>query len=453
MSVRHITFLFLAVAIGSATSIHALQEAAVQAHRLTLQEAIDKGLQANLNVLLSASNVDEAQGTRLRRLSAALLPRVGAQTYANLQNRNLRAFGFSLPGMPDVVGPFSNYDIRLYAQQNIVDRQSIHALRASDRNVDAGKLDLRDVRDLVVRAVAAIYLSAESASARSDAAQSRVSTSNVLLQLARDKHDAGTATGVDVLRAQVQLANDRQALLIAQNNYKQTLLELERMIGMTPGVPVELAETLQFHSLPDQQLDQLMSLALAKRADYRSLAAQRASLLEQQKANRARSYPKLSVNGNFGGLGRSVGSIQATGLLQGQVDFTLFDKDREGEAQELAGRLKSMDDRIADMRRGIEQDVREALLDLQSAAEQVDVAHQGKKLAERELEMAQDRFQQGTANNVEVVTAQDALARAQENYISALTSHMDATYALARALGDTESNVRLFAEDHSAIQH
>jgi outer membrane protein TolC len=58
--------------------------------------------------------------------------------------------------------------------------------------------------------------------------------------------------------------------------------------------------------------------------------------------------------------------------------------------------------------------------------------------------MAQDRFTAGTANNVEVVTAQDELARAQQNYILAVSSHVDAKYGLARALGDTEKNILRF---------
>jgi outer membrane protein TolC len=88
-------------------------------YRLTLQDAIQKALQANLSVLVAGTRVEEAEGTRMRRLSAALLPRVNAQAYANYQNRDLRAFGLSFPGIPKVVGPFSNYDFRVYAQQNV----------------------------------------------------------------------------------------------------------------------------------------------------------------------------------------------------------------------------------------------------------------------------------------------------------------------------------------------
>jgi outer membrane protein TolC len=189
--------------------------------------------------------------------------------------------------------------------------------------------------------------------------------------------------------------------------------------------------------------------ALQARADYLSLDRQRQGLVEQQRANRARLYPKLSINGNFGAIGRSIGSVQPTGLIQGQIDFTVFDRDRDGEAQELASRVKRIDDQISDLRRGIEEDISEALLNLDSAAQQVAVATEGQDLAQRELQLSQDRFQAGSTNNVEVVTAQDELARAQENYILAVSSHVDAKFALARAMGNTEKNILQYSGNSS----
>jgi outer membrane protein TolC len=415
-------------------------------YRLTLQDAIQKALQANLSVLSAGTRVEEAEGTRMRRLSAALLPRVSAQAYANYQNHDLQAQGLSFAGLPipKMVGPLSNYDFRVYAQQNVIDLASYRGFKASERALDAGKMDYRDARDLIVRAIAALYLNSQSAAARADAAQSRVTDSSALYKLAKDKHDAGAATGVDVLRAQVQLDNDRQALLIARNQLKRSLLELARNLGMSPATPLELAEPLNYRDLRQPQIEALAPAALLARADYLSLSSQRAGLVEQQRASRARYYPKLSINGNFGEIGRSIGSVQSTGLVQGQIDFTLFDRDRNGEAKELASRVKRIDDQIADLRRGIEEDIGDALLNLDSATEQVAVAREGQELARRELQLAQDRFQSGTANNVEVITAQDELARAEENYILAVSSHVDAKFALARALGDTETNIVKF---------
>jgi outer membrane protein TolC len=244
-----------------------------------------------------------------------------------------------------------------------------------------------------------------------------------------------------VLRAEVQLANDKQALLIANNQYKQSLLSLARNLGMDPGTRMELAEPLVYQPISQSESDTLVPSALAARADYLSLSAQRQELIEQQRANHARFYPKLSINGNFGGIGRSIGGVEATGLIQGQIDFTVFDHDREGESAVLASRVARIDDQIADLHRGIDENIREALLNLDSAAQQVTVAEEGQTLARRELQLAQDRFESGATNNVEVVTAQDELARAEDNYILAVSSHVDAKFALARAQGNTEKNI------------
>jgi len=409
-------------------------------YRLSLREAIDKGLQANLSVLVADTRVQELEGTRVRRL-ANLLPKVRAQSYANLQNRNLRAFGISFPGVPEVVGPFSNYDFRIYADQSIVDLQSYRNWKAAEVLAESGKLDYQNARDLVIRSIASLYLSGQAAAARAEAAQSRVTASDALYRLAKDRHDSGVATGVDVLRAQVELANDKQVLLAAQNQYKQTLLSLARNIGMTPGTALELAEPLAFQPLSRPQIESSISSALLSRPDYLSLAMQRRSLAEQERANHARNYPRLGVSGNYGGLGRSIGSVQGTGVIQGTIDFTIFDRDRGGEAQEIAARLHRIDDQIADLRRGIDQDIREALLNLESTEEQVQVAKEGQNLAQRELTLAQDRFESGVTNNVEVVTAQDSLARAQENYILAVSSHADARFSLSRAMGGTEQSI------------
>src|ERR1019366_7275572 len=105
------------------------------------------------------------------------------------------------------------------------------------------------------------------------------------------------------------------------------------------------------------QAESLVPSALLTRPDYLPLAIRRQGLVEQQGSSHARYFPKLSINGNYGGIGRSIGSVQGTGLIQGEIDFTVFDRDRNGEAQELASRVKRIDDQISDLRHGIEEDI------------------------------------------------------------------------------------------------
>jgi len=216
---------------------------------------------------------------------------------------------------------------------------------------------------------------------------------------------------------------------------------LARNIGISPATPLELAEPLRFQPRSHPAAEEIVGNALQSRPDYLSLVTQRHQLVELERASRARYYPKLGLSGNYGGLGRSIGGVEQTYLVQGQMDITLFDRDRTGEAVELAARIKAIDAQIDDMRRGIEQDVRAAVLNLESTADQIAVAEKGQDLAQRELKLTEIRFRNGVTNNVEVTTAQDEVARAQENYILAVSNYVDATFALARAAGGTEQNI------------
>ena len=411
--------------------------------RLTLKDAIDLALKHNVDVQVSATAIGEAEGTRTRRL-AALLPHASADTLANLLKNNLSIEGISLRGIPTAVGPFAYYDFRVFASQAVIDRQSLHNWRASARQEEATRLSYQDTRDLIVREAAGFYLQSETAAAEVEAAQSRVDTSRTLEKLATDQHDQGLATAIDVVRSQVQLARDQQTLLVAQNNYQTSLLVLARFLGLSPGTPLELAEKLEFRHFDAPDIEQVLPAALGARDDYRSLISQQQSLTEQEKASHARYFPTLAVNGNYGAAGRNFGAMPATGGIEAMLSVTIFDRDRSGEKQELESRADRLKAQTDDLARGIEQDLRKAVLDIQSTEQQVSVTQAALDLARRELSLAEDRFRNGVTDNIEVVTAQDALASAQDDRIAAIAQNADARAALARALGATEKNYQTY---------
>ena len=414
-------------------------------YSLSMDEAISKGLQANVNVLVAGAKVSEADGSHERRLSE-YLPHIHIETPVAYQTINLKAQGISLPNVPTIVGPFTSYDFRVYGDQSILDFQSYHNIKASEKDLTSRKNDYEDVRSRVIRQVAVNYIVAEYAAAKVETAESRVRTSDALEKLAQNQRDVGVADGLDVLRAKVQLANDRQNLLVAKNSFQQTLLVLERSIGIGLTTQLNLSDKLSFKKLEAPRIEQAVSAALVSRPDYRSLFSQRESLEEQLKSSHSRYLPKITVNGNYGGSGQQLGDIEPSGVIRVNLVMSIFDMDRTGERLELESRLKMTEQQIADQRLGIEQDIREALLNLDSADEQVVVAREGLELAEKELQYASDRFKNGVVNNIEVITAQDALARALDNNLSALAQHLEAKIALAKALGNTEKIYRLFLD-------
>ena len=406
---------------------------------LSLREAIALALKSNLSVRVAGTQVDEAAATQLRRRSS-LEPRITSDAVAKIQDTNLRALGFSFPGiqLPLTTGGFGTYDFRVFGQQSVLDRQAYHSYQSSRRQLDAARLTYQDMRDLVIRQAAGFYLDGQAAAAEVEAAEARVVTSRALEKLAQDQHTAGLATGVDVLRAQVQLQRDQQTLLVARDSYQTALLVLQRFLGLQPGAPLALSDRLEFRSFPPPEAEPALRTALEARADYRSLLAQREALVELLRASRARYLPKLSINGDYGPFGRNFGQMPAIGQIEGTVSFTLFDRDRTGEQREISSRLQRVDAQIGDLERGIEQDLRKALLDLDSAAQQVAVTQAGVELAANELKLSEDRFRSGVTDNIEVITAQSSLQSAQDDHISALALHADARMALARALGATE---------------
>jgi outer membrane protein TolC len=337
-----------------------------------------------------------------------------------------------------VVGPFNHIDFRVSASQSVIDRRAYHNWKATERQEEAAKLDYQDARDLVIRQAAGLYLDAQAYAAEVEAAESRVTTSQTLEKLARDQHAQGLATGVDEVRAEVQLKRDQQDLLVARDNYQTSLLVLAHFLGLSPGLPLDLAETLKFHHVEPADPDQALHTALEARSDYAALLKQRDSLVEQLKASHARYLPTLSVNGDYGAIGRGFETLAGTGEIQGTLTVTLFDRDRAGEKTELQSQVKRLNAQIDDLNREIEQELRKAVLDLDSTENQVTVTETSVQLAERELSLAQDRFRNGVTDNIEVVTAQASLASAQDDHIVALARHADAIMALVRSLGGTE---------------
>ena len=115
-----------------------------------------------------------------------------------------------------------------------------------------------------------------------------------------------------------------------------------------------------------------------------------------------------------------------------------------GDVLQADARLEQSRERLANPRAQIDSDVRAALLNLESSAEQVNVARSNIDLAEQTLAQSRDRFSAGVTDTVEVVQSQEAVASSHEQYISSLYSYNFAKISLARAPGLVEQGVKKY---------
>ena len=408
---------------------------------LTLREAIRRGLRYNLGVLVNRDIADTARAERQRALST-LLPNLSVAATQTSQQIDLAAFGFNVPGFPKINGPFGYENVRAYASQTIYDRGSRKNLKSAAESEKAAALTAEDARNLVVQAVSNAYLAVISDRARVDAVQAELATAQALFDRATDEKKAGTVAGIDVLRAEVELRTEQQRLVAQKNQVEKGKLVLARAIGLPAGQQFTVTDTLPFSSLATS-LDDLLKQAYDHRPDYRAAqAGVRAAEFAIEAAKAEHYWPQVVVQADYGDIGNTLASSHGTYSVLAGVRVPIYAGGRARIATEQAETvLRNKKNALDDLRGRIDFEVRSALLDLQSAADQVMVARTNVDLANETLTEARDRFSAGVTDSIEVVQAQQLLASANENYISSLNAHNGAKIALATAVGAAEEGV------------
>jgi outer membrane protein TolC len=408
---------------------------------LALRDAIQRGLRYNLGILMNGDIAASARDDRRRALST-LLPQIFAGATQTSQQIDLAAFGFTAPGIPTIVGPFGYQNARAYAQQTIYDRTSRKNLKSAAESQKAAELTAEDARNLVVQAVSNAYLSIISDAARVDAIQAELNTAQALYDRASDQKAAGTVAGIDVLRANVQLKTEQQRLLAQKNQVEKDKLTLARTIGLPAGQQFNVTDLLPFAPL-QTTLDDILKQAYDHRADYRAAQANvHAAEYAVEAAQSEHYWPTVVVQGDYGVIGNTFADSHGTYSVLAGVRVPIYAGGRARiDTDQAEAVLRTKKNALEDLRGRIDYEVRNALLDLQSAADQVAVARTNVDLATETLNQARDRFNAGVTDNIEVVQAQQLLASANENYIGSLNAHNGAKIALATALGTAEQGV------------
>ncbi len=416
---------------------------------VSFKDAIDRGLRNNLGVLLQADNSIAARGQKWSELSN-LLPNVSAGVSENAAQVNLAAEGFrfsggAFAGIPKVVGPFGFFDSRFYLTQSIFSLKAIDRTRGAVSSERAARLNYKDARDLVVLAVGNAYLQALAGSARVETAEAQVQTAQALYDKSLNQQNAGVSPAIDTLRSRVELQTRQQQLIVARNDYAKQKLGLARAIGLPPGQEFSLSDKAPYEPLAALSLDQSLRRAYESRSDYQAALQQvRAAQLFRNAAT-AEYYPTIDLAANYGDSGVTPGDSHGVFAVAGTLRIPIFQGGKvHADVLQAEAQLKQSEQQLQNLHGQIDYDVRTALLDLTAAADQVEVARSSVDLAGQTLTQARDRFAAGVTDNLEVIQAQEAVASANENYISSLYAHNLAKVELARALGYAEEGVKQY---------
>ncbi|MDE3245990.1 MAG: TolC family protein [Acidobacteriota bacterium] len=411
--------------------------------KLTLRDALHRALEQNPQIHQSLLNLAMSQeDTRAAR--SALLPTLDAAAFGQRNKANFDTFtGGHVPGapVPDVVGPYSWGQIGIQGRATLFDLSLFNRWRASRASESAAQAQVRTMREGITALTVGQYLRALRASEATKASQSRVELAQALEKLAEDQQTHGVGTKLDTLRAQVQLQNERQRLIQAQTQLKTSLFGLAKLLDLAPGTPIELMDRLAAPALPQFNFQEAYKAGLDGRPELTALESRERAAGYLKDAAQNLRLPSVVFTGSFVSTGVSPGEpwipVYQLGL---GVKVPLF---TGGLVAARIAKAKLELGKIEDERREIKSQVslelQVAQAEWEAARGETDVTSQTVSFAAEALQQARHRFEAGVSNNIELINAQDELARANDSQINALYRLNQARADLAKAMGRMQS--------------
>jgi len=425
--------------------------------RLSLDDAIHRGLENNLGLREAESGQKMLQGERNQVLQQ-LLPTITLTGDTGFYEHNLAAQGFSPSLASKFSGPaggaITNFPLitrdtltqgQVHFEQTLFSGPVIAGWKAAGAAERVAYYARMSAEGDVVQQVAVSYLRAITAASSVDNARALMAEDQVALEHAREAHQAGTVANLDLLRAQVEVQAQQQEVIDAENNLDKDLILLKREIGVAPGQKVDLTDRAPYGELATQTPEEVLAVAYRNRQDYQNLLNQVVEDKALRKAYRSQRLPSLRFKGYYGistvnGAGTH-GNFAAIGTLT----VPIFREARlRGDRDAAQAQLNAATAQLADMRAKIDEQVRDALMDVATTAKLVDVARSNVELAREALGDETERVNAGVDNNLPLVTAQATLAAAQNNLVESLYQYNVAKLGLARAAGVLEAQYRAY---------
>src|SRR5256714_2742733 len=409
--------------------------------RLTLDQAVATALKQDTTGQTAVLTAAQSEQDRKIALSE-LLPQAQFGLTEEWQRVNILAqFGGTriFPGLPGHVGPYSIFSVGPSVNGPLFDLTLFRRYQASRNASNASKAESLSTREQVILLVVSQYIGTLRSIADVQASQSRVDLAQALYNQAADLQKEGVGTGIDTLRANVELQNEKQRLIQAEANRETSLFGLSRLLNLDPRRPIELGDSLSFFDTPQPDVQASIEQGLTTRQEWKGLQEQIRAAENRKKAANASRLPSVHFSANWAELGTTPSGVIPTYTYSGTVSVPLFTGGRvRAETIRADLDIHKLQQHQGDLRNQIALEVKTALINLDSARNEVRVANLGVQLSKEEVDQARDRFNAGVANNIEVIQAQDSLSRANDNQITALYRFNQARADYARAIGQME---------------
>jgi outer membrane protein len=385
---------------------------------LTLKHALELNLKNSSQMGIGKEKIIEKQSLRLEKRSV-FLPKLSLRISDQDATTNLKAQGISFPGAPDKIGPFSTFDARLTFNETLLNFTLLNQIYAAEEESREAELELSQTESDLLYQTTILFLNARRSDSSVKSNQANIDLSEELLKFSEHQRETGVGTVLDVTRAKLKLAEDRQRWIAAITQRDDALLALQKQLGIQQGELITLdAQYLPEENFPD--LKESLGIALAKRKEL-AVQVQKERVKEiQYKAASGEKFPSLNIFADYGEIGNGISDAFPTQTIGITLNLPLYDgavrKSHEGsiKSQLEQERFKTRDTTLQ-----VELDVRQIYNDLNAVKKELEVSQERLSLAEKELKLSEHRFENGIGTHIELIKSQTSLTDAREALVEA----------------------------------
>ena len=401
--------------------------------RLTLDDVVTRALRTSPQVVQAQGSVQTAESAE-RTALGAFLPSLSFSSGAALSSTQRFDSNTNtvLSGSADSYNAGLSSSIELFTGG----RRGADLARTRSQTA-ASEAALVEQRYAVTRNAKAGYFAVLRATDLIRSAEARLTRAQESLEAAERRSQVGSATRSDVLRAQLEVTNSRQALLQARNEKRSSMFVLGRLTGIDGPVDARAEQPLVVGELPLSR-EQLLALALAQSPPVLAAEANERAAGASVRAAHAQYFPSLTGSGSYSWSNEaaSFNDVRSSWSMRLGLSFPLFNRfQREESVERTQVQARVAEYQVADARRAARANLERVLGTLETARQQIALAEQALVVAEEDLRVQQERYRLGVSTILDQVTSQENLVGAEADLIAARYDYQLALADLSALVG------------------
>lgn len=407
---------------------------------LTLDKSTELGLIYNESVIIAQKKVEAAQA-KVSQAFSGYLPQINLS--ANYTRSYASPISTSFNGVPvvfgiDEAGTTKGWQAAL--TQNIFTFGKLEsALGMALDNSKSAKEALRNAKQNVIYNVQAAYFGIIKAAKMVDLANESVDMAQAHLDEVNAMLQAGMSTKADYLRSEVSLYNSRQGLIKTRNAFEIANASFNNAIGRDIETPVSIAQSDFDPSAESQKyvFRDILKDAFSFRPDVRQVAIAKETAGKAVGGATAGWLPSVFVQGKYGWNNTNytenkIDYDATSWQVLGAASWDIFDGlNSAGKIREANANLDAASYNINLVKKGVELDAKQAYLNFETAKEVLFTARKSIESARENNKIAQLRYRNGLATNIELLDAQNSLTKAEAD---GLTAQFDLELARSQIL-------------------